>query len=370
MKNFTRAFTCFVFVAALLIGSFSSTKACDRSEFRLDSLIFNGSSYTVHTTLCVGAGILGAVRGGDNNTTNLFFMAWGSPTLLMTGFTPTVTSDTTNCTMSGTLGGPIGSGPLAGVRTRVTYTPTTACTYACVTSTAGCGRPHTDCKQFTFTFNELPDTLRALGIEGTGSPFAGCFRPDDMAIDFTILPVIWASIDARIQGEAVEVDWSTEMEANNRYFRVMRSGNGSAWDELDRIDAIGNTAFRSNYSFYDEQPLQGTNQYKIIQVDIDGRSSESEVVTVNFDIGSKYEWRQIGPVPTADVIDIAFMAPRSERVSLQVVGMDGSVVEQVNIDAAYGLNKLSIDLSHHSSGVYFLRLNSSRGMLNKKVIKI
>lgn len=370
MKNFYRAFWCFAFAVALMFGSFQSAEACDRSEFRLDSITFDGTEYTVYTTICIGAGVLGSAQGGDNNTTSIFFMAWGNPGLLFTSFPPSMTSDTTGCTMNGTLGGAIGGGPLAGVQTRVTYSPASACQYGCVTSTAGCGRPHQDCTPMAFTFNELPDSLRALGIEGTGNPFAGCFRPNDMVIDFTILPVVWASFDAQIVGESVDIEWATVSERNNDYFRVMRSTDGLQWSEIGTVDAIGNSDVRSDYTFVDEQPLQGTNQYKIVQVDQDSRSSESEVVSVNFDIGSKMEWRQVGPIPTADFLDVSFMAPQDESLTFQLVGMDGSILQQRKIDALYGLNKVQLNLSELSSGIYFIRLSGSQGALDRKVIKI
>ena len=371
MKTLYRAFSCFAFVIALTLGSFQNAEACDRSEFRLDSIAFDGSTYTVYTTICVGGGVLGSAQGGDNNTTSIFFMAWGTPGLVFTSFPPSMTSDTTNCTMNGTQNNtPIGSGPLAGVQTRITYSPTTSCQYACVTSTAGCGRPHQDCTQMAFGVNQLPDSLRALGIEGTGNPFAGCFRPSDMVIDFTVLPVVWASLGVQLEGEAARVDWATVSETNNDHFRVMRSNDGFNWNELGRIDGAGNTDSQRNYTFYDEQPMQGINQYKIIQVDDDGGFAESEVVSLNFDIGSKMEWRQVGPVPTADLLDISFMAPKDEALRFQLVGMDGSIIEQRNIDALYGLNKFEMDLSGLSSGIYFIRLSGSQGTLDRKVIKI
>lgn len=191
MKIFYRALSCLLIGLTFMVVSSNSTKACDRTQYVLDSVSFDGTNYTIYTTFCVGGGIIGSTRGADNWTGTFAFAVYGPLTMTFGGYSPnTLTSDTTMCTnnsttFSGSFGANFG----------VAYI-SPGCFYTCVSSTALCGRPHSDCSQFVITVSEVPDSIRLYGMEGTGNPIAGCYPNPDMLIDFTTLPVVWSSFDA------------------------------------------------------------------------------------------------------------------------------------------------------------------------------
>lgn len=365
MKIFYRLITCLTIGLTFLVLSSNSAQACDRSQYQLDSATFDGTNYTLYTTFCVGGGVVGSTRGADNWTGTIAFGVFGAPTMTFIGFTPaSLTSDTTMCTnpsttFSGSFGANFG----------VAYI-SPGCFYTCVSSTALCGRPHSDCNQIVLTVSEIPDSIRLFGLEGTGNPVAGCYPNPDLLIDFTTLPVVWASFDAQKKDETVEVNWSTGQEVNNDHFSVMRSGINGEWSEIAQIEAFGNSEQGKSYSYTDENPLQGVNQYKIVQVDIDGRSSETEIVSINFVLDVNLEWREIGPVPTTDFLNFSFVSDKEFPMSLQLFNPKGEKVLEKDLTAKYGLNKMTLDLTVISEGVYFLRIKGAQGNLNKKIIKI
>ena len=366
MKIFYRVMSCLLIGLLFTVSTTNEVKACDRTQYVLDSATFDGTNYTIYTTFCVGGGIIGSTRGADNWTGTFAFAIYGSPTLTMSAYTPpSMTSDTTGCfqpstTFTGSFGANVG----------VAYINTGSCFYTCVSSTALCGRPHSDCNQFVITLNEIPDSIRLYGMEGTGNPVAGCYPNPDMLIDFTTLPVVWASLDAQMKEEVVEVSWATAQEVNNDHFRVLRSGNSANWVEIGQVEAAANAENGMSYSFIDESPLQGTNQYKIVQVDDDGRTSESEVVSVTYVLDVELDWREIGPNPTADLLNLSFVTDMEFPMDLQVYNLKGEKVLEQAFTTQYGLNKMTLDLTAMSNGVYILQLKGSYGSLNKKIIKI
>lgn len=367
MKLFPRILSCLLLT--LVISSYFSSplKACDRSLYVLDSTTFDGTTYTVYTTFCIGGGIIGSTQGADNFTGLFAFGIYGSETMQMNSWGPTsFTSDTTNCQANGVT---FSSVPNIPSDTGIVYFPN-SCFYACISSTAFCGNPHSDCNQLIITFNELPDSIRLYGPEGTGNPVAGCYPNPTMIIDFTILPVIWSSFDAHKQDEHVDISWATTHEYNNSHYRVMRSGSEGEWTEIGMVGAVGYSESAQSYSFVDENPQQGVNQYKVIQVDNDGRSSETETVSLNFELENQLEWRQIGPVPTHDVLNVSFITNSPQAMSLSLFNVKGEIVYDQSVSAEYGLNKKSIDLGSLSSGVYYLSLTGSQGTLRKKIVKI
>lgn len=370
MNFIYKAVFCFAMGFVALAGSYQESKACDRTIHVLDSIVFDGTNYTIYTTACIGGGVLGGSAGGDNGTSILALAIYSaSATYNTVGFgPPTITSDTLGCTQTGFVAG----SPLLGSNTTIGYVDNFgACPngFICTNSTAICGQPHEDCSQFFFVVNEIPDSIRLLGAEATGNPIAGCYPNPELVIDFTILPVVWRSFDARVEDEAAELQWSTSSESNSDHYQVMRSSNGRDWEPIGTVMAAGDASSESRYSFTDWQPLRGINQYRLKQVDKNGQYSRSAVVQVAFEMDATFGWAGIGPVPTQDFLNVSFTAPEDQQLSMMVFNQAGQVAINKTIDARYGKNSLQLDLSSMASGVYFIRLKGASGALNHKVIK-
>lgn len=372
MKKIYSTWMCLLMVLGLAFGNVQ-IKACNNSDYVLDSLTFDGTNYTIYSTLCIGGGILGAIKGGDNATSTLG-LGFYSPdgTMALSSFSPNaIQGDSTGCPFSGF--GPAAS--LEGSNFSVVYFPTTGCTdLLCVNSTAICGRPHAQCFNFVHVLNVLPDSIIALAVEGTGNTEAGCYPGDspageDMVIDFTILPVVWGGLNAKAKDTEVEIVWSTLSESNTDYFDVLRSADGAEWESLGNVNAARNSDGVRSYSFDDPQPAKGINRYRIVQYDLNGQSAKSEVVSVSFAHEHGFEWAGIGPVPATEHLNVEFTSPGDEDVKLSLYDASGKLVLKHNMAASYGINSARFDLSSIESGVYFLRLNGASGSLHHKVIK-
>ena len=343
-----------------------SAKACDRSSYVLDSLTFDGSNFTVYTQFCIGGGVIGSSQGANNFTSTFAFALYGPTTMQMISYAPnSLTSDSTGCLAnSTTFSGGVG----INADTGVAYVP--GCFYTCINSTVACGRPHADCDQLVLTLNELPDSIRLFGVEGSGNPVAGCFPEPDMVLDFTVLPVVWSSFGAVKNGEQVDLNWSTAQEHNNDHFEVMRRGSTQSWEEIGQVEAVGYSDERQSYSFTDYSPLNGLNQYKIVQIDQDGQSSQSETVSVEFQADDEFRWLGIGPNPATDLIKAGFVSPEDQAYELSLFDINGSKVYAQSVEGRAGNNELSIDLSPLASGTYFIKLSGRHGSLQKRILKM
>ncbi|MDB5235703.1 MAG: hypothetical protein JWR44_2696, partial [Hymenobacter sp.] len=99
----------------------------------------------------------------------------------------------------------------------------------------------------------------------------------------TPLPVELLSFSAGRQGAAVRVFWATASEKNSAYFLVQRSADGRIFADIERVAAQGNSTSRHDYAALDASPLAGMSYYRLRQVDKDGTSVFSPVVSVRFD---------------------------------------------------------------------------------------
>jgi hypothetical protein len=351
-----------LFVFFLLLPG--QSKACDRSEISLDSVVAAPGFTDVHITMHVGGGISGTSKGAGGDTQTFAFLFYGDPTMTAISFTPALTSDSTKATYNG-----VNVGPAFGSQFAIGYLYN-GIPYTCISTTSACGREHTDSKQVTFRLNELPDSLRLVGIEGAGNPFAGCYPDADMMLSFTLFPVVWADVEAIPEPEGVAVKWSTVSESNNDYFEIERSTNGKTFSSLDRISATGNATSLSSYSYSDQNAPAGRNFYRISQTDIDGKTSSSEVVQVEVTATETLDWIGVSPNPFRGELQIRFSAPKSGNAILRLTDMQGQVALEINKEVHPGQNRADLSCNNLGSGIYFAEIETSGQKIMKRLVKL
>lgn len=97
-----------------------------------------------------------------------------------------------------------------------------------------------------------------------------------------VLPVSFKSLSATRNKSNVAVKWTTSTESNNRGFNVQRN-TGGFWETVAFVFSAapeGNSTSDLSYSFNDVNSTKGVTQYRLQQVDIDGRSKLSEIRSV------------------------------------------------------------------------------------------
>lgn len=338
--------------------------ACDRSLIALDSVVFDGSNYNIYITQNMGAGITGSQKGAGADTYTFAYGFYGAASLSYSFATPSLTGDSTGITNTA-----FNLGPVFGTIFTIGYI-SPGLPFACVSSTAGCGNVHTDVKQVHFVLNAIPDSIRLFGLEGTGNPIAGCYPDPDMLVDFTILPVEWAGISGQNVQEGIQVDWATAQEVNASHFAVQHSPDGIAFEEIGSVNATGNSTVLQNYSFVDMEPKEGTNFYRVVEVDQEGKRSASDVVSVEYSLDATFAWTTIAPNPVESIARVGYSVPEDAVLSLVVFDLKGSVHAQREIQAIRGTNSEELDLSGLPSGMYIVRLLGNQGRLDKKIIKL
>lgn len=338
--------------------------ACDRSEIFLDSVVA-GPGYTdIFITMNVGGGVSGTAKGAGADTQTFAYLFYGDPLMTPISFTNSLTSDSTKTTYSG-----VNAGPAFGSTFAIGYIYN-GVPYTCVTTTAACGQTHTDSKQVAFRLNQLPDSLRLVGIEGAGNPFAGCYPDADMMLSFTLFPVVWADVNAVQENEGVEVNWSTASETNNDYFEIERSADGESFTPLARIPATGNTTTLTRYAYQDVNAPAGRNFYRISQTDLDGKTSSSDIVQLEVVTTESLEWIGISPNPFRGELRTEFVAPKNGTATIRLTDMQGRTVFELSQEVTPGQNTANLNCSELESGLYFAQIETAGQKIMKRVVKI
>ena len=104
---------------------------------------------------------------------------------------------------------------------------------------------------------------------------------DESAID---LPVQYSRpLTASIAPGGVGLQWATAVELNALRYDIERSTDGVSFEKIGAVSAKGTVSAQNNYSFLDKNPFTGMNYYRLSQVDFDGRSNLSNVVSVKWE---------------------------------------------------------------------------------------
>ncbi len=151
----------------------------------------------------------------------------------------------------------------------------------------------------------------------------------------------------------VQLDWATAQEQNNKGFEIERSPNGIIWNNIGWVNSQvlnGNNNTKLEYSYTDKSPLNGSNYYRLKQIDFDNNYEYSSVRTVkiNTDVIS------LVPNPVNDYITISNLSGKS---NISIFDMSGRIVFEMQSFESI----VNIDLSSLTEGVYNIRINNNAG---------
>ena len=317
--------------------------ACDNSSLELLGITDNGTSYDITVRLCIGGGVLGGVSGADD-ATGTFAFAFYAPGLVINSFPASLTSDTTGCvqpatTFTGSFGADMG----------VAYINTGGCSYTCVSSTAVCGQPHSDCEILVFNTNILPDSIRLLGAEGNGNPIAGCYPNADMLLNFSaLLPIEWEYLHAGQKTNQIQLDWGIIADNRISSFRIERKAPGSSWIRSGQVEAKeGQTAFS-----WQEEAAAGQWQYRVFALTEAGDMYVSPVAELSVD---KIFSLALAPNPAKEEIFLPGTWTPGDHISI----FNSHGQEVMSMDISSFSDHINLQTGKLPQGIYSVTANQS-----------
>lgn len=215
--------------------------------------------------------------------------------------------------------------------------------------------------------SDLNGNPRIQDATGSGSPIVdlGAFESDGSP-----LPVELANFTAQPDGRSVQLAWSTVSETNNVGFYVQHRAPGIAqWSDLALVEGALTTDQAQSYLYTVENLDYGTHRFRLRQVDVDGTSSLSRPVQAELRIDASFAM-QVNPNPVRHRARVNVTAKTSQTVSVSLFDVLGRKVQTLHEGALTGsrTERLSLDASGLSSGVYFLRMVGEKGTETRKVV--
>ena len=211
-------------------------------------------------------------------------------------------------------------------------------------------------------------TLASLGWDGlsgmpvvlaTSAPVSFTVNSNNCSYNssgnLTVLPVELLAFTASPQYNTVKLAWQTASETHNQGFDVQRSDNGSNFQTIGTVKAVGKAA---GYNFTDANPLNGTTYYRLKINDTDGKFTYSNVLSLAANGKTKVK---VYPSVTSGILSI------ESAESIESVSVFNSIGQLVYTSAPITSNQYTIN--HLPSGVYVVRVAAGGAVVSEKVFK-
>ncbi len=172
------------------------------------------------------------------------------------------------------------------------------------------------------------------------------------------LPVSLLRFDASANGSQALLQWETAFESNIKAYAVERSADGRRFEQIGKLSAANATSAR--YQFTDRQPLSGANYYRLQTLELDGSSSLSRVLKLNFAPRSSGVLR-LWPNPIKDRLNLELTNLNNGTYQVRAIDASGRITSQTVVQVANGQLSQSLTAGQLPMGLFTLQVVDASG---------
>jgi hypothetical protein len=212
------------------------------------------------------------------------------------------------------------------------------------------------------SFPTLPDGVYKFQIEG------GNCKSGITTLDFGVnmpLPIQVTGFKGAVLEQGVELTWNVVSQKNGKGFEILRFD-----DKVKNSEVIGNVSLTDKgtgtYKFIDESPLIGVNYYQLRQIDLDGTSTKSAIISVNPGL---ITGTIVAPNPASDYVNLQFSSRTSGASDVEIYNISGIKVSTSKINIYEGKNNHRINIGKLNEGSYFIKVSNAGQVGNLRFIK-
>lgn len=188
-----------------------------------------------------------------------------------------------------------------------------------------------------------------------------------------VIPVELTAFSGNIISGNVALQWRTASEINNMGFEIERKPSAeNEWEIIGFINGKGTTTEKNNYYFVDDSGEPGLFNYRLKQIDFDGRFTYSQIIEINVVSPEGYALQQNFPNPFNPSTNIRYSIPSDLYVIIKVFDVLGNeITTLVNEEKPAGNYNITWTAENSPSGIYFYQISAGhftetrRGVLLK-----
>jgi hypothetical protein len=186
----------------------------------------------------------------------------------------------------------------------------------------------------------------------------GCTASTSVTVNVIVCPGVGAKVAITsisvlpVQNKKIDVKWETEDPTIDNVFLVERSKDGIKWETVTTVDAKDFTVMP--YTFTDERPALGVNNYRVKHIDVLGGHVFSKVKNAMI-LADLLKEVAIYPNPFTDKVNVELTKVSAKGATVEIVNAFGQVVKTVKIPG--GQARQEVDMSGLQSGFYVIKID-------------
>jgi hypothetical protein len=192
-----------------------------------------------------------------------------------------------------------------------------------------------------------------------------------LVLSSTALPIKLTSFTATTQNSNVLLKWQTASESNTLHYLIQRSENGTSFNTIGTVNAKGNNAVTTNYTYTDGNATSITNTkvlyYRLQSVDIDGKTQYSPVVSVA--LTTKTDAVLILQNPIKSNIALQITSTIQQQASINITNSIGQIISNTNYSLSPGKTSLAIPATNLSKGIYYVTVHYNNTKQTVAILK-
>jgi len=195
------------------------------------------------------------------------------------------------------------------------------------------------------------------------SPFWDIDLTMCMSFNNLFLPVELTSFGSRQEGTDLFLDWTTATETNNSGFEILHSspfGSGT-WSTLGFVEGNGTTTEENNYTFDVGQLEPGIHQFRLKQIDFDGKFEYSNIIETSVDLPNSHFLSSAYPNPFNPKTSFSLSVKESSQVTVVLYNGLGKAVKTIfegRLNSGQS-QSFTIDAGNLNSGMYLYRVQGT-----------
>jgi len=180
----------------------------------------------------------------------------------------------------------------------------------------------------------------------------------------TPLPVKLTQFDIDCKKETPQLTWTTTSEINNDYFTIERSTDAINFKAIGTVNGNGNNNTTINYSWADDNPINGTVYYRLKQTDFNGLFEYNGVRTITCEQSADIN---IYPNPFENSFTVQISESTTYPVTIEVLDCLGRNVHAQTIES--GATEITLN-DQLPTGTYFVKVISETTQVVERMMKM
>ena len=235
---------------------------------------------------------------------------------------------------------------------------------------------------YGLTESNVGSDMSDSDVDGTNGPRTTMFyhlEPGDevphidAGLVFGVVPLEWLSFTGEHKGSFNQLDWITANEVNVSHFDIERRFESEDdFVMIGKKSAVGNSSKEERYDYRDYDIAEaGVYYYRLNELDVDGRSEYSDVVSVIVsEEGEQGSLVKVYPNPTVDMVNVDVNLAQRSSVAITIWDAAGKLVMDniLNEELEAGFHNNRIDINNLVNGVYTVKVKIGRNTVNKKLV--